>query len=237
MNKSAEPRMKSRSKSRIKKNQDMSKFLSNKQELSQNYQRSCSIPVICMAKDNIPSYNDLPVKRQTIDFTKPNPEPRNSNCSSFVDYKSDMSNLTSLTQNSRRAANATSFAFQSKFNRHQFSNALQEIDSNVQAKNLKAAAPIVMVSPLKQSDIYQFSQYTFNKEKIKKSERYDVMANSNHLDSQGISSTNKSNILSERTPKSYQTPACATSNHSEVKDQVHNFTPEDEKCDTSSFKS
>lgn len=211
----------------------MSKFLSKK-----SLSKSKASTSLFDSKENTLPKNNLSIKRQTIEFTKLSPEPRNFNCTSFANWKSDKLSLTSLVQNNRRAANATSFVLQAKFNRDQFSNALQEVDCNAQSKNLKAAAPIVMVSPLKQSDMHQFSQLTFNKERIGKSDRYDAMAKFNYLDSQGVTSSSKSNILSERTPKSFQTPAWVTSNCSDIKvDQDHNPKSEDEKCDTTSFKS
>jgi hypothetical protein len=50
--------------------------------------------------------------------------------------------FTAATQNNHHhTLSSNSFALQTTFNEHQFSRALEEIDSNTEYKNLKAAPP------------------------------------------------------------------------------------------------
>jgi hypothetical protein len=83
-----------------------------------------------------------PIKKKTINFTEPSHGTHNFNSSSFLDIKSDKMSFTAATQNNHHhTLSSNSFALQTTFNEHQFSRALEEIDSNTEYKNLKAAPP------------------------------------------------------------------------------------------------
>jgi hypothetical protein len=205
-----------------------------------NLQQNCLTYIYLNQKKTHRLTKIYPIKKKTINFTEPSHGTHNFNSSSFLDIKSDKMSFTAATHsNHQRTLSSNSFALQTTLNEHQFSRALQEIDSNIEYKNFKTAAPTVVISPSKRNENPLFNELTFNKEKIEKLDRYEFRSNLQCSNSRDNASSNIENLLYERTPKNIKNSACDTNNRSDVQIGVHdiNLTQEEENCDTASFKS